>query len=72
MADTAELLSTVETAIDSLVTGKVQSYQVEGRSFTYVDLRELRLMRTQLQREVSTQARRKKRGMFGRVRWGQS
>jgi hypothetical protein len=72
MADTAELLSTVETAIDSLVTGKVQSYQVEGRSFTYVDLRELRLMRTQLRRELATQAQRKKGSMMGRVRWGDS
>lgn len=72
MADTAELLSTVEDAIDSLVTGRVQSYEVEGRSFTYVDLRELRLMRSQLRRELAAQSLRKKGGMMGRVRWGDS
>jgi hypothetical protein len=72
MSSSATLLAQVESAITALLDGNVQSYKVDGQEYTLLDLAELRRMRTQLQREVSTQARRKKRGMFGRVRWGQS
>ena len=72
MADSATLLSHVEDAIASLTQGALQSYTIEGRTFTFVDLGELKRMRRELRREVAAQARRKKGGIFGRVRWGGS
>lgn len=71
MADSATLLGYVEDAISSLTQGLVQSYKIDGREFTYLDLAELRRMRTQLRRECAAQTHRKK-GLFGRVRWGDS
>lgn len=72
MADTATLLNESETAIQALVTRHVQSYEVDGRSYTFLDLAELRKLRAQLRRELAAQSQRKKGGMLGRVRWGDS
>lgn len=73
MATAASLLTAVETAIESLLTGKLQSYEIEGRTYTFLDLAELRVMRKQLLREVALLARRKTGGgMFSRARWGSS
>lgn len=72
MADSATLLSHVEDAIASLTQGKLQSYKIDGREFTFLDLGELKRMRRDLKREVAAQARRKKGGIMGRVRWGSS
>lgn len=72
MADSATLLSEVETALSALVQRRVQSYKVDGREFTFLDIGELKRMRRELKREVAAQARRKKGGIMGRVRWGSS
>ena len=53
MSTTAqELLDAVNTAILDLITGKVSSTSVNGRSYTKLDLGELRQMRGELQKET--------------------
>jgi len=54
MATASELLTAVNEAIRALSTNKVQSYEVEGVSYTYFDLDKLRTMRKELQAECRT------------------
>lgn len=54
------LLDLVETALTNLLTGGAQSYAINGRQFTRLDLAELNSMRKELQQSVS----RESTGMF--------
>ena len=53
MATTAEILDAIDTAILSLVAGEISSVDVNGYSFTYNDLGELRRIRATLTAEVN-------------------
>jgi hypothetical protein len=52
MTDTA-LLALVETALESLLTGGISAYSINGRQFTKLDLPELNKMRKELQASVA-------------------
>ncbi len=58
----SELLTEINVAISDLITGKFQSQAIAGRSYTKLQLPELREMRQQLRMEV--------RPTGGRVRLG--
>ena len=47
----AEMLTAVNAAIYALIIKKVASYTINGRSYVYRDLDELRLMRSELLKE---------------------
>lgn len=52
-----ELLTAVNAAILSLVTGKIKSYSIGDRSFTRYDLAELRTLRDVLKSNVAAVSR---------------
>jgi len=58
--DASNLLSQIETAIEQLLTGNVQSYSIGSRSVTKLDLAKLFDERRMLQAEVA----RSQGGMF--------
>jgi len=53
MATPAERLQIVRDAIDALITGRVRSYTIAGRTVTYLDLKDLRAQEEMLAAEVS-------------------
>ena len=57
MATLAEQLTAVETAIYEIVTRRVASVSLEGRSYTYQDLAALREWRDQIRLEQARTAR---------------
>jgi len=56
MATASELLAAVNAAILALITNKVESYEIEGVNYHYIDLDKLRIMRKELQAETRTTA----------------
>jgi len=52
MATSAERLAIVQDAIDSLISGRVKSYTIAGRTVTYLDLKDLRAQEEMLKAEV--------------------
>jgi len=54
MATASELLTAVDTAITDLLSKKVQSYTIEGVSYTYFDLDKLWKMRKELNAQCRT------------------
>lgn len=58
MATSQELLDAVNTAIESLVSGRpVARYSIGGVSLQYLSLQELQDFRSKLQRELTAQNR---------------
>lgn len=49
----AALLQSVRDAIDAIVSGRVQSYRLGERNFTYLELSELRAMESDLGARVA-------------------
>ena len=43
--DYAQIVEDIDTAVASLIAGKIASYTVGGQSFTYHSLSELRMLR---------------------------
>ena len=56
MATNAELLVQVDAAIVALLQGAVQSFTIHQRTYTYLDLGELREFRKELQALVGRDA----------------
>lgn len=54
--DIANLLNQVETAIEQLLTGNVQSYAIGSRNVTKLDLDSLFEQRARLQAELARQS----------------
>jgi len=48
-----QMLEQVETAIQQLVSGSIKSYSIGQRSFSYLDLAELRRWRLDLLQELN-------------------
>jgi|GEM_PF-6918040 len=49
-----ELLQTVETVINDLITKKIKNYRIGERLFTYYDIDELLRYRQELIREINS------------------
>lgn len=54
--DDTALLATVNSAIEAIVSGRVQEYRIGARTVTYVDLKELRATRDDLERRITNTA----------------
>ncbi len=67
--DVANLLNQVETAIEQLLTGNVQSYAIGSRNVTKLDLDSLFEQRRMLQAEL---ARQTGGGMFSLAKMGRA
>ncbi len=52
----AALLQDIRDAIQGIVSGRVQSYRIGDRNFTYVDLSELRALEADVNARVSASA----------------
>lgn len=56
--DYSARLTLVQGAIEALLTGRVQSYEIEGQSVTYLDLEKLQAEERRLVGQIARQTRR--------------
>lgn len=72
MSQTEQELQLVDGAISAILSGRVSEYEIKGRKATYLDLKDLRELRSELrlrlQREQQAEAGNTSRNVG--IRWG--